>query len=54
MATEDLGFSKMRGNSVISLPKKVRDALGIKNGDMVIFFKDGDRVTVRKGAVKPI
>ncbi len=39
----------------VTIPKDVRDALGLKAGDPVAFERDGDRAFLRKGEqVAPI
>ena len=36
----------------ITIPKKIRDALGISEGDSVDVSLDDDKIIVRKGALK--
>ena len=36
----------------ITIPKKIRDALGISEGDIVDVSLDDDKIIVRKGAPK--
>ncbi|TPG43163.1 AbrB/MazE/SpoVT family DNA-binding domain-containing protein [Sphingomonas koreensis] len=37
----------------VTIPKDVRDLLGLKPGELVAFEQDGDKVVVRKGDVAP-
>jgi AbrB family looped-hinge helix DNA binding protein len=40
---------KLTVKSQVTVPKDVRDALGLKPGDSVTYDIDGDRVVLRKG-----
>ena len=39
--------SKITSKGQTTLPKPVRDALGVKPGDRVYYFIDGDQVRIR-------
>jgi AbrB family looped-hinge helix DNA binding protein len=44
---------KLTVKGQVTIPKDVRDALGLKPGEPVAFERDGDRVVVRKGDTPP-
>lgn len=39
--------------SQVTVPKDIRDALGVKPGELIAFERDGDRIVLRKG-VEPV
>ena len=41
-----VGSVTLRGR--VTIPKEIRDSLGIKKGDRVIFQKEGDSVIIKK------
>ncbi len=43
-----MGISKITRNYQVTIPKDVRKAVGIKEGDEVMFVVDGDRVSLVK------
>ena len=49
MASEVLGTSKVTYKYQITIPKNVRHNCNFKEGDMVVFEKDGDRLYLKPG-----
>ena len=43
-----LGTSKVAINRKISLIKAVAEKLGADEGDLIVFYEDGDRVYIEK------
>jgi len=44
----ELSVSSVTSKGQVTIPKEIRDSLGIEKGDRVIFLKDGDVVIFRK------
>lgn len=47
-------LAKITSKGQITLPKEVRDELGVRSGDSVVFHKQGNKVVIagrRKGSV---
>ncbi len=44
----ELSVSSVTSKGQVTIPKEIRDSLGITKGDRVIFLKDGDVVIIRK------
>lgn len=44
---EILGVAKVSGKFLITLPKEVREHLGVKEGDRVVFIKKDSEVIIR-------
>lgn len=40
--------ARMTSKGQVTVPKAVRDALGLKEGDQVVFRVEGDRAVVRR------
>ena len=49
-----LAAAKLSTKGQVVIPKPVRDALGLKAGDSMVFAVDGDRVIVRKLALSDV
>ncbi|MFQ6050710.1 MAG: AbrB/MazE/SpoVT family DNA-binding domain-containing protein [Candidatus Hydrothermarchaeota archaeon] len=43
-----VAISKLSKKGQITLPKDLRDLLGLKAGDKVVFEKHGDKIVLRK------
>lgn len=43
-----MGISKVTRNCQITIPKDVRTAVGVKEGDQIMFIIDGDKVKLTK------
>lgn len=43
-----MGISKVTRNCQITIPKDVRKAVGVKEGDEIMFIVDGDKVKLTK------
>lgn len=43
-----IGSSKIMKKYIISIPKVVREILGIEPGDYIEWFIDGDRIVIEK------
>jgi AbrB family looped-hinge helix DNA binding protein len=39
--------SKLSSQNQITIPSKIRNALGLKPGDTIVFVEEEDRITVR-------
>jgi AbrB family looped-hinge helix DNA binding protein len=39
--------SKLSSQNQITIPGKIRSALGLKPGDTIVFVEEGDKITVR-------
>lgn len=46
--------SRLTVKGQVTVPKDVRDQLGVKPGDRVAFEREGDRIVLRKAAVEPV
>lgn len=44
---------KLTVKGQVTIPKDVRDLLGLRPGEPVAFEREGDKVVVRKGDAKP-
>ena len=44
----DIGVSSVTSKGQVTIPKDIREALGVGEGDKIIFQADGDTVTIRK------
>ena len=44
---EILGIAKVSGKYLITLPKEVREHLGVKEGDRVVFIKKNSEIILR-------
>ena len=49
---EVVGKSSITGKYQLTLPKPVREFLRAKNGDLVVFLKDRDKIVIKRGTVK--
>jgi len=52
MTEEILAVVKISPKNLITLPKPVRELLGVKEGDRVMFVKKGEEVVVRPARLK--
>ena len=43
----------MTSKGQVTVPKQVREALGLENGDYLVFEPKGERIEVRKAPVSP-
>ncbi len=46
IALEELS-SKLSSQNQITVPSKIRNALGLKPGDTIVFVEEDDKITVR-------
>lgn len=44
----EISVSQVSSKGQVTIPKEIREALGIAEGDRVVFEADGGRVTFRK------
>jgi AbrB family looped-hinge helix DNA binding protein len=44
----EIGVSSVTSKGQVTIPKDIREALDVSEGDKVIFQADGDTVTLRK------
>lgn len=44
----EIGVSSVTSKGQVTIPKDIRDALGVTEGDKIFFQADGDTVTIRK------
>ena len=44
----EISVSQVSSKGQVTIPKEIREALGITEGDRVIFETDGNHVTLRK------
>lgn len=51
--TEKIGESKVTRNGQITLNKPLREELNINEGDYVIFIKEGKKIHLVLGEIKP-
>jgi AbrB family looped-hinge helix DNA binding protein len=49
---EVVGKTTITGKYQVTLPKSVREFLKADNGDFLVFFKDHDKIVVKRGTVK--
>ena len=55
MTGELIGQAKITGKNHITLPRRVQIELGgIEIGQYILFFKEGNRIYIQKGAIKPL
>lgn len=55
MTEELIAQAKITGKNHITLPKRVQIELGgIEIGQYILFFKEGKRIYIQKGAIKPL
>lgn len=47
MKKEILGMSKITYKYQITIPKKVREKHGLKEGDTILFVEEGDRLYIK-------
>ena len=44
----EVSVSTITSKGQVTIPKEIRETLGVIEGDKLIFFIDGDRVLIRK------
>ncbi len=44
----EVSVSSVTSKGQVTIPKDIRDTLGIREGDKVIFLMDGDQAVIRK------
>jgi len=44
----EVGVSSVTSKGQVTIPKDIREALGVTEGDKIFFQADGDTVTLRK------
>lgn len=49
MPADHIAEAKITSKGQITLPKKVKDALGAEGGDYLLFFKEGNRICIEAG-----
>jgi len=47
-----IGIAKLSRRGLMVLPKEVREALGLKDGDQVVFVEDNKRIYIVKGPIE--
>ena len=52
VSLEVVGKATITGKFQVTLPKSVREFLKTENGDFLVFVKDRDAITVKRGRVK--
>jgi AbrB family looped-hinge helix DNA binding protein len=48
----EIGVSSISEKGQITVPKEIREGLGLKAGDKVVFLTRGDQVLIRKAQIK--
>lgn len=51
MPGKKIGASRMTAKSQITVPKEVKDIIGVKAGEYVVYMKDGNRVYLVAGDI---
>jgi len=51
--TEHIAEAHMTTRGQIAVPKKVRESLGAKEGDYILFFQEGGRIYIEAGKLVP-
>ncbi|MCG2825745.1 MAG: AbrB/MazE/SpoVT family DNA-binding domain-containing protein [Thermoplasmatales archaeon] len=55
MVQKHFAQAKVTIKKQITIPKKVQKALNnVEEGDYILFYKDGNMIYVKKGAVNPV
>lgn len=49
---EILGKSTLTAKGQATIPKRVREELKLRVGDLLVFLKEGNNIIVRKGEIK--
>ncbi|MFO8020588.1 MAG: AbrB/MazE/SpoVT family DNA-binding domain-containing protein [Promethearchaeia archaeon] len=49
-----IGTSKISEKGQVTIPKEIRDKLGIRKGDKLIFDLKGDKIIIRKTGTKNV
>jgi AbrB family looped-hinge helix DNA binding protein len=44
----EISIASMTSKGQVTIPKEVRDTLGLKEGDRLMFVTEGDHATIRK------
>jgi len=47
-----LATARVNTNNTVSLPKEVREKLGVKPGDQILFIEDSRRIIIAKGPLE--
>ena len=47
-----LATARVNTNNTVSLPREVREKLGIRPGDQVVFVEEGGRIYLLKGPIE--
>ncbi len=53
MPGEKIAEARITSKGQITLPKKVQKALGVGQGDYILFYQEDGRVTIIGGSVRP-
>lgn len=48
-----IGMAKVHGNGRIQVPRRVRELLGVEDGDFVLFIMEGGRVYLSRAYTSP-
>jgi len=48
----EVGVSSISEKGQVTVPKEIREALGLKAGDKVVFISKGEQVFIRKAQLK--
>ena len=51
--TKHIAEAHMTTRGQIAIPKKVKEQLGAKDGDYILFFEDGGRIYIEAGKLVP-
>jgi len=51
---EQIGHSRISYRGQLVLPKKVKEKLNAHEGNYVLFYDEGNKITITLGALKPI
>jgi len=47
-----IGHGKIRDKGVVTLPKEVRNYLGVDKGDFIILIEESGQIVIKKGELK--
>ena len=50
----EVGMSSISEKGQVTVPKEIRETLGLKSGDKVIFITNEDQIFIRKSSLKKL